>query len=339
MSGSRRCALSVLAACAAVSLLSSASLAAASKVHLTLTSTEQLHAGEGSYEAWLYIGGIARSLGKFQMDNDNVRMRDLQGVLIPDNVLSTNLDVSQATELWITTEPDGDNDSTPAYKFLSGPITTLSAGVDSCVYNSAGVNGMGVSFTNAAGTFLLTTPTIAGHDTSGVWYMNKCTSGATSTLTLPTLPTGAYGWQYQGWIADVSQSDAIPFSTGEFHSTAGADGDAGGCMAGPLAPPAFPGSDFVMDNGLCTEGEPYLPILNNGNWSVVITVEPNPNTGPLPFAFKPLQVSNISPSAASCVSQNLQNFSGNLPRGTATLVVGSTPVRASSWGALKNLYR
>ena len=118
MSGYHRIAVSALAAVAALSLLTSSGFATSAQVHLSFSSTEQLHAGEGSYEAWLLIGGTPRSLGKFNLDNDNKRMRDLMGGIITDNMLTTSLDVSQATELWVTTEPEVDNLSTPAYKML-----------------------------------------------------------------------------------------------------------------------------------------------------------------------------------------------------------------------------
>lgn len=341
MSGSRRLALSALVAAAALSLFTTAGSATAAKVHLSFSSTEQLHVGEGSYEAWLLIGGIPRSLGKFNLDGDQRRIRDLQGNVITDNILTTNLDVTQATELWITTEPQGDNDSAPAYKWLAGNVSDIGAGMDSCTFNSKHANGMNVDFTNAAGSFLLTSPTTStlSDSVSGVWFMTKCTAGAAASLTLPTLPTGIYGWQYQGWIADVNSTDAVPYSTGEFYSPSGADADGGGCAAGSVTPPAFPGSDFVVDNGLCTEGEPILPQFNDGGWSVVLTVEPNPNTGPLPFGFKPLQVGNITSGIKSCTSQTLTNFASNLPRGTATIVAGTTPVRGSSWGSVKSLYK
>ncbi len=340
MSGSRRVFLSALAALSALSCVATVGLAAPAQVHLSWASTEQLHVGEGSYEAWLLIAGVPRSLGKFNLDADQIRMRDLQGSLIPGNVLTTNYDVTQATELWITTEPEGDNDPAPAYKMLAGDVTTLGASTDSVTFNCTHANGMGVNFATAAGTFLLTTPTTSSSTdyASGIWYMTKCTNGAAS-LTLPTLPTGAHGWQYQGWVQNSSDTDPVPYSTGEFFTASGADANGGGCAAGPLSPPAFPGDDFVQDNSLCSEGEPILPTFNDGGWSVVITVEPNPNTGPQPFGFKPLQVGNINAGLAACTNQTLGNFSNNLPHGTATIVAGTTPVRGASWGSVKSLYR
>ena len=311
-----------------------------SRVHLGLTSIEQLHVGQGSYEAWLLIAGTPRSLGKFQMDADNIRMRDLLGNLFTDNILMTTLDVSRATELWVTVEPDGDTDSTPAWRFLAGDVTPLSAGIDSCTFNVKHANGLHADFTDAAGSFLLTTPTDASNtdENSGLWFMTTCGGGAGPSLSLPALPGGTYAWTYTTQFADVSEGDAIPYFTGNFTSTTSADADGGGCAAGPLAAPPFPGSDFVVDNGLCTGAEPILPALNDGHWSVVVRAQPAPFMPPL-FSLKPLQVSVILAGTPSCAGITLQNFSGDLPRGTATLVPGTTPVRPTSWGSLKQLYR
>ena len=311
-----------------------------SRIHLGLTSIEQLHVGQGSYEAWLLIAGTPRSLGKFEMDADNVRMRDLLGNLFTDNILTTTLDVNQATELWVTVEPEGDIDALPAWRFLAGDVTALSAGVDSCTFNVKHANGLNADFTHAAGSFLLTTPTDVSttDENSGLWFMTACDGAAGPSLSLPALPAGAYAWTYTTELADISQSDPIPFFTGDFTSTTSADADAGGCAAGPLAPPAFPGSDFVVDNGLCTQGEPILPTLNDGNWSVVVRAQPSVFEVPL-FPLKPLEVSVVLAGMPSCAGITLQNYSGSLPRGTATLVAGATPARPTSWGHLKQLYR
>ena len=55
-----------------------------------------------------------------------------------------------------------------------------------------------------------------------------------------------------------------------------ADSDLGGPTAGPNSTPPFPGQDFINP----------ARILNNGNYRVVISIEPVPDFDPAPFTLK-----------------------------------------------------
>ena len=88
-----------------------------------------------------------------------------------------------------------------------------------------------------------------------------------------------------------------------------ADSNGGGPNAGPLPAPPFPGEDFVSGN---------LYDLNDGNWTAVITIEPDPDdsTGPFP-ALKPLVheiPANLSVETPTVMDNNAQTF----PTGAAT---------------------
>ena len=75
-----------------------------------------------------------------------------------------------------------------------------------------------------------------------------------------------------------------------------------------MAGPPFPGQDFIT---------PPMD-LASGEFAAVISVEPNPDDAPTPFALKPLvdmMIEDVMPPTL----QTLENMSGNNPTGTATL--------------------
>jgi hypothetical protein len=302
---------------------------------------EKLHAGEGYYQLWAVVNGAPLSLGKFNMDDDGVSIDNaVTGMKFPNNTIPTNFDLSQATYLWLTAEPQSESltDTIPGYHMLAGPISGNAA---SLVYSDP--NGMGVNFSSSTGSFILTTPTTASDHSdwdSGVWFMTSI-SNPRASLNVPTLPTGTYGWQYQGWIADNASADPTPYSTGEITGIAAPDRDLGGC-GGSDTPPPFPGQDYLYSVGIgdCAyyPVRPHLTDDSQGGWSVVLTVEPSPNTGPNPFGFKPLQTSLISSSLTEGVSQALVNTTSTLPRVQAVINV-ITAVQPTTWGGVKALYR
>jgi hypothetical protein len=306
------------------------SVQAGSHVSFAPEDMEQLHAGEGLYQMWALVNNSPVSLGLFNVDQDGVNLNGPDGSPIDGFDTTLNL-LADASELWVTAEPEGfTDDGVPAHPLLAGNLVSGSA-----TLSSSHVHGMGVSFATASGSYILLTPTTSDPNDfmNGVWFMTSTTPRQAS-LNLPLLSGGAFGWQYQGWIADVASADPIPFSTGEFLNSSSSDLDGGGtCTGGTETAPSFPGQDYVNN----CPGLPYQPVLNDGTWSIVMTVEPAPNTGPNPFGFKPLQIPVIPAGTGANQSRNLNNTSSALPRGTATVV--PTAVDAATWGAIKNVYR
>src|SRR5262249_14484448 len=132
--------------------------------------------------------------------------------------------------------------------------------------------------TNCNGTYHLDTPTTADTSdwASGIWYYDYATN--VPTLHLPDLPIG---WEYDLWCGTTGQSDPIPYGLGTFGSANGADSDGGGCSAGPVPAPPFPGEDFILN---CYPWEPVPPVhLNSGGWGLTVAIQPDPPTGPNPF--------------------------------------------------------
>ncbi|MEM6994920.1 MAG: hypothetical protein AAF721_30690, partial [Myxococcota bacterium] len=132
-----------------------------------------------------------------------------------------------------------------------------------------------------------------------VWFLDPA-GGPGPSLQLPVLPDG---WLYEGWVVGADG----PISTGRFADPADADRDGAGPASGPDGTPPFPGQDFIMP-----------PTDLTVDHMVVISVEPDPDDSPLPFALKPLagKVEDAGPG----VLQDLGNIAAtNRITGVATL--------------------
>jgi hypothetical protein len=260
------------------------SAGAGSTLTLTLDGLEPLGAGF-LYEGWLIVDDTPISTGTFQV---------VTGTSTYDFSVDAS-DAAAASAFVLTIEPDPDPAAAPAATHvlagdLSGGMATLSVGH---------MAALGNDFTSAAGQYLLETPTtmsITDDYDQGVWFLVP--SGPSPSLMLPVLPAG---WQYEGWV--VEPGGAGPISTGRFTSVSGADSDGAGPTAGTDAAPPFPGQDFI---------DPARVLIGH---QVVISIEPEPDDGPAPFAFKPLvdmEVTNVAPPTL----QPLTNQAGMLPSGT-----------------------
>jgi hypothetical protein len=294
----------------------------------TFADMEQLHAGEGLFELWLVSNGAPVSIGRFNINMESTGLIDPNGLPLTEFTIPATL--TNVTYAYITVEPDGDSDTVPGHRYLAGPV---SAGAAHVTYTDP--QGIGVDLSAAAGSFVITTPTTAtGTDwRSGVWFFNPGTP-RTPSLTLPALPGGSFGWQYEGWLSDVHNVDPVPYSTGEFASPNSSDHDGAGCGSGPLTAPSFPGADYIVACGIF----PVMPLINDGGWSVSISCEPAPNSGPNPFAFLPLQIGVVPANTPENASVALKDFTNTLPVGTVVIST-DTAVEPATWGGIKAIYR
>lgn len=205
------------------------------------------------YEGWLVTPAGPVTAGRFS---------DPSG-----NVFTVSADLAADSTLYVLTiEPALNDDPAPsATHVVAGALKSGSAKL-----TTTHTAALGTAFTKAKGGFILGTPTSAPSDDGnlGVWFVDP-SAGPGASLSLPQLPAG---WAYEGWAVVNGQ----PISTGRFTSASGADDDAGGPTAGPLASPPFPGQDFIT------------PPLDLVGATIVISVEPQPDDSPLPFALKPL---------------------------------------------------
>jgi hypothetical protein len=246
------------------------------------------------YEGWLIVDGMPVSAGRFTIGDD--------GTPTPSSFDLDAAAVEGATKYVLTIEPaTGDDPAPSATHVLAGDLSNGTA-----MLSVADPAALGTDFSDAMGAYILKTPSSASDmdDTQGIWFLDP-SGGPAASLALPSLPEG---WVYEGWIVG---SDG-PVSTGRFLSAAemdsdglGPDAGTDGCSLADACPP-FPGQDFIM---------PARDLIGT---TVVISVEPEPDDSPSPFAIKPLVDMEVMAVMAPA-TQAMDNASGNLPKGQVTL--------------------
>ena len=183
--------------------------------------------------------------------------------------------LANAKSFVLSIEPTIDTDPAPApTKLLSGLFVD-----DEAMVSSTELVG---DFTDKTGSYILATPTDTETDlnnqTKGLWFVT-----GSITEGLSDLPALNAGWKYEGWVV----VDGTPISTGTFSDTGVSDDNAmtnefGGTTGTAYS---FPGEDFL--NGMSGDVEFNNDFTLLGQ-TVVISVEPNPDNSPAPFALKPL---------------------------------------------------
>ncbi len=283
----------------------------------------QIESGEGNYALWAYTHGAYTFVGSFNMDTDSQHMRDpLTGERFTS--FTTPLDLSTASLLLLTVEAASSDFSAPStHRIMGGDVISAKAVMDPG--HSVALN---LDFGDVGGSFILDTPSTASTSdfASGVWFLQPgATDGA--ALSLPALPEG---WIYESWVTDAAATDAIPMSMGEFADPNGPDENGAGGGAGAAPCPGFPGQDFIYP----FLDQPVMPNLAKGAWTLVVSIEPHPNTGPSPFhSLEPLVCFGIGPLARR-QSQALVNNAAEFPSMNVSIST-STPAHPTSWGAIK----
>ncbi|MGG6231799.1 hypothetical protein [Tenacibaculum sp. SDUM215027] len=217
------------------------------------------------YEGWVIVNDSPVSTGTFSV-NDS-------GILSKTTFSVERSSLEAALKFVLSIEPANDPDPAPANtKILAGGFSGNLANI-----SSIGIVG---DFSNAAGKYILATPTdgMNNNERSGIWFLDLASGTPATGLTLPTLSAG---WKYEGWVV----MNGMPISTGTFTDVAMADDNAattnfkGDINNGPT----FPGEDFIENapTGLT------FPTDLRGT-TAVITVEPDPDNSPNPFTLKPL---------------------------------------------------
>ncbi|MEZ4644098.1 MAG: spondin domain-containing protein [Chloroflexota bacterium] len=260
----------------------------AALLQLDVTGLEDLGPG-WAYEGWVIVDGNPLSTGVFTVDGTgNASVRNF----------AVNANPQDVSAFVLTIEPSPDPDPAPSNTHLlggdfNGRFAHLTVG-----HHTA----LGNDFLDANGSFILAVPSDSSGNTPythGIWWLNP--AGPTSSLDLPTLPTG---WAYEGWVVGANG----PISTGVFTDLAMADSDAGGPYAGPDNTPPFPGQDFVN------------PPMDLTGLTAVISIEPSPDNSPAPFTLKPLIDGHIDDLGAPGLAQEMDNNAAGFPSGTAKLL-------------------
>lgn len=240
------------------------------------------------YEGWIIVDGSPVTAGRFTVDEaDSSHVFELDAD-----------DVANAGAYVLTIEPEPDADPGPsAVHILAGDLVDGAAMLD-----TAHPAAIGTDFADAAGAYILETPSSAEMDDydQGIWWLEIGANGPEAILELPEL---AEGWTYEGWVV----VDGEPISTGTFLYGDEVDSDGAGPDAGPDGTPPFPGQDFVN------------PALDLVGGLAVISVEPIPDTSPAPFAIKPLVDMEIE-DAPGHLLQDMANNAASAPTGMVEVV-------------------
>ena len=269
-------------------------------LELSFTGLDPLDNGF-HYEGWAIIDGSPVTTGKFNVDA-NGGLVTTTGAVIAGGAFATELDLTLASAIVITIEPEGDTDAVAASTHvLAGTVTGSSAAL-SVGHGSA----LGDDFMSASGSYILATPT-NGDDTnenSGIWFLSLATGSPAAGLDLPTLPSG---WAYEGWAV----IGGTPVTTGRFTATNAVDLSAP--FSGTEPGPPFPGEDFLVN---APTGLIFPTDLAGG--TAVISIEPEPDDSSAPFTLKPL-VGAIAADATDHVTYSIPSNLASFPTGTATI--------------------
>lgn len=273
---------------------------------LNFSGVEPLQNGY-HYEGWAIVNGAPVSTGKFNIDGAGALV-DLNGNDIANGEFTVGGDLSAATAIVLTIEPDGDVDDIPAdTHYLAGDVSNNAASLT--IGHGA---ALGDDFGTAAGDYILATPTTSDttDENSGIWFLSLAGGSPAQGLTLPVLPAG---WAYEGWVV----IDGTPVSTGRFTDPAAADLDAP--FSGTSAAPPFPGEDLVNN---APAGLTFP--LDLAGRTAVISVEPSPDDSDAPFTFKPL-AGAIPNDAIDHFTYSIDNnVSASAATGSVSITVSGT---------------
>lgn len=263
---------------------------------LNLNISKLAASGDGEqYEGWIIVAGQPVSTGTFRVD--------ASGNLSQSTFMVDASQLSSATDFVLSIEPMPDNDPAPsAIKILGGSFSGKSAEV-----SVAHAAALGNDFTEIAGKYILATPTTNTMDDelSGIWFLDLSSGSPAVSLDLPVLPNG---WKYEGWAV----IDGKPVTSGTF-SMVDAEDDGAPYSGSDAGGPPFPGEDFVNNAPM---GLVFPTDLSGA--TVVVSIEPNPDNSPDPFAFKPL-VGSAPSNAMDHVTYNMMsNVNGSFPAGSVS---------------------
>ena len=267
---------------------------------LSFTGLEAL-AGGFHYEGWAFIDGAPVTTGKFNVGSGG-GLVDTNGAAIAGGAFETGLDLSRATSIVITIEPNGDDDAVPASTHIvSGTVAGGSASL-----SVGDGSALGNDFTGASGSFILATPTNGAEtdENSGIWFLSLATGSPGVGLELPMLPSG---WAYEGWAV----IEGTPVTTGRF--TVVDEEDLSDPFSGTEPGPPFPGEDFLVN---APTDLTFPTDLADG--TAVISIEPEPDDSTAPFTLKPL-VGAIAADATDHVTYSIPTNLASFLTGTATI--------------------
>lgn len=257
--------------------------------------------GDYIYELWFIVDDEPVSISRFLPEN-------------PGEPIAAKKSVAKnASAAVVTIEPTQNDDPDPSKThILAGQINTGTTGAGgsaktlaSAELTTTSERALGTDFSDVSGDYILKTPTTESTDdyNQGIWFLDPSGNSPVTSLDLPELPEG---WTYEGWVVNTAVNSPAPTTTGRFRNLEGTDSDGAGDAAGPKPAPSFPGQDFI---------DPSLD-LANGDYQVVISVEPKPDNSEKPFTLKPLLDRPIEDVGAGTLQSLTRNDEMALPAGS-----------------------
>ena len=263
-------------------------------LNLNLSQLEELPSNE-RYEGWVIVDGSPVSTGVFTVNAN--------GSLSQEEFTINDGQLASASDFVLTIEPYPDTDPAPSSIKVLGASFNGNTAMASVAHAAA----LGTDFNTASGDYFLATPTTSDttDERSGVWFLDPSSGTMMPSLNLPSLPAE---WVYEGWAV----IDGVPVSTGRFSNVSGAD-DNGQYSGADNPGPPFPGEDFIMNApaGLS------FPVDLAGA-PIVISIEPEPDNSPAPFAFKPLFASVPMDAAVHTTHSFTNQIDSNFPKGSVS---------------------
>lgn len=330
----------------------------------------------GHYEGWAIVDGVAMSTGRFIVEGSGPGA----GVFNPEHnrylgtasnasfgPSSTGLGedfpyLTESSHLFITLEPEGDNDRVPSCNvILAGAIVdsravllptgvSVPAGFPCAQDDGQGGHFLGLQdFAGATGVFQLRSPTDdpssgQANDFAGVWFIASTAAPLNGQELAPPqtfapgldLPPLAENLRYEGWAV----VDGVERSLGRFRDPAARDEDAMiALQRGPDGPGYdFPGGDFVVAYVPPFAIDPPALDLTtsanfmDGDYRVFIGVEPERDNDLAPFGLEILSAV-IPPDAVNANFQSVRDVAlgsvaAALPGASATFTATSVTLGA-----------
>ena len=261
---------------------------------LVLAGIEPLE-GDFIYEGWIIVNGTPISTGTFDATEEEYTFTTVAS------------DLEAATRFVVSIEPVPDMDPDPAAtKILSGAFdgTRANLTLDEVA-----------DFADIDGNFEVFTPSDEDdtNEENGLWFVTTnvdAMDGEEPFEAGLNLPDLAPGWKYEGWVVFEKDGVDVPVSTGTFTDINRFD--EASIYSSDRLTPNFPGQDFLTSSFTSIDGMTTLTFPEDGNvtmpsgQTVVVSIEPDPDTDPAPFFVKPLN-GNIGTEISPAPNQLFRN--------------------------------
>jgi len=280
-----------------------------STITLSVNGLEPITGGL-NYHAWLVHGSDGNTFGfplaVFNINEDGQMVDPVADTLLT-GPYQADVDASDAQGIAISLEVSNQLLEISSFTFiLSGEFiqgTADMTGDDFFALNR--------DFSNAAGKFILATPTddVPDNELNGIWFMDPTADPVEAGLQLPPAPNG---WIYEGWV----DADGQAVSTGRFVLSIEPDSTAFYSSLVAPDPPLFPGEDFLFN---APQGVTFPLDLSGA--SVFVTIEPWHDYDRYPeepFYLRILE-GQIPAEPATQVPYGMTSLASQLPTGTATI--------------------